>query len=254
MREKRIFKIFLPGLLLALSVLNGCASNKPYHDPQDPYERYNRAVFKFNIAVDKKVYRPVARAYIKVVPAPINRRVTNFFSNIGDITHVGNDVLQGNLGLALSDTWRVIFNTTLGVGGLFDVATHLGLPKHTQDFGLTLAKWGYRNSAYFLVPFLGPGTVRDQFSSLIDYQYISVYPYIDPTTTRYGLYTLYLVDQRAALLPADNLIDSAFDPYVFVRNAYLQRRDYQIEQTINKHGAIGELDSESSGISSIGIN
>ena len=222
-------------LLVATISITSCASGR------DPYEGYNRKVFALKMGIDKVIYRPAAKVYDTVLPTPVHRGVSNVFSNIRDITAVANDILQANPRLTLSDAWRVLVNSTLGVLGLFDVASHIGLPKHQQDFGLTLAKWGVRKTPYMVVPFFGPSTLRDSIGFIVDYQLLSPWPHVRPLKVRYLLYAVDLIDQRAALLPTDKLVKQAFDPYIFVRNAYLQRRSKQINEIV--HGQHVETDT-----------
>lgn len=234
MEIKKITKLSLVTFIILL--ITGCASTKAT-DPADPYERYNRAIFKFNYVLDKAIYRPVAKGYDKVTPRPVKRGVTNVFSNINDISNVPNDLLQVNFKWMFEDTGRVLVNSTIGIGGIFDVAKHMGLPKHNQDFGLTMAKWGVRKSPYFLLPFFGPGTARDQFAFFVNYQLLSIWPYINPLWVRYSIYGVKLINDRAQWLAADKLVDEAFDPYVFVRDAYLQHRNMQIQAILHPNGA-----------------
>jgi phospholipid-binding lipoprotein MlaA len=210
-------------LVLTLTLtLVGCAT-------VDPLEPVNRKIFCFNMALDHVIFRPIARAYDTVVPARVACGIGNFFDNIDDVTNVANNVLQLKFYDAWSDVWRIAFNSTIGVFGLFDVATCAGLPKHHQDFGLTLARYGYAHSIYLMVPLFGPTTIRDSIGWTVDWRYLSVWPYIEPNSLRYGLYGLRLVHKRALLLAADKLIDESLDPYVFVRDAYLQKRDCEVK-------------------------
>ncbi len=213
---------------MVLLMLVGCATNPT--NPQDPYEGFNRKVFTFNEVADKYAILPVVRGYDDITPDVVQTSINNVFSNLGDIPTVGNDLLQGHVGWAIADTWRFIFNTTIGIGGIFDVASHFGLKDRNQDFGLTLAKWGAKKSPYIVFPFLGPMTVRDGVGAFSEYMLMTVYPLIRPYYIRWGVLSFYYVHLRAELLPAQDLIEQAFDPYVFVRDAYLQRREYLIEQ------------------------
>lgn len=221
----------------SLLLLTGCASNSAAHiDPKDPYEGFNRKVFKFNMTLDRSIFRPVAKAYKTVVPSPIALGINNAYENFGEINTIANDILQGNLYYTLNDTWRFAINSTLGIFGLFDVASHIGLAKHTQDFGITLAHWGIApESAYLMLPFFGPSTIRDTISMPVDYNYLSAWTHIQPKRDRTNLYLFRALVKRTALLPADKLIDRSFDPYIFVRNAYLQRRAHLVEQSHAKH-------------------
>lgn len=218
-RIKIINGFFL--LILCLG-LGGCACT-------DPLEPVNRQIFAFNMVLDRAIFRPVARAYDKAVPPFVACRIGNFFDNLDDLTNIANNTLQFKLLDAWSDTWRFAFNTTFGLFGLFDVATCAGLPKHHQDFGLTLARYGFVCSTYLMIPFFGPSTIRDTIGWAVDWRYLSIWPYIEPQSLRYGLYGLRLIHKRACLLAADQLIDESLDPYVFVRDAYLQKRDCDIK-------------------------
>lgn len=208
--------------LSLILLLTGCAC-------VDPLEPLNRKIFAFNMALDRGVFRPVAKAYDKALPPFVICRIGNFFDNIDDISNIANNALQFKLLDAWSDCWRFAFNTTFGFFGFFDVASCAGLPKHHQDFGLTLARYGFVNSTYLMVPFFGPTTLRDTIGWAVDWRYLSIWPYIEPTSLRYGLYGLRLVHKRACLLAADPLIDDAIDPYIFVRDAYLQKRECDIK-------------------------
>lgn len=214
-------------------VLSGCAclnTPEPEKETIDPYESVNRAVFKFNKNADKYVIKPVATAYIKTLPETIQPRVSSFFDNLRDITTSANDLLQGKFGQFAHDASRLVVNSTVGILGMFDPATHLGLEKHKEDFGQTLAVWGYENSAYLVLPFLGPSTVRDTAGITVDFYGLSIWPLLDEsTTTRRLLVGLDLLDIRAQQLKNENIITSlAVDEYVFMRDAYLQRRQYLI--------------------------
>jgi phospholipid-binding lipoprotein MlaA len=215
-------------VLLLISILGGCATlpnGKP--DPSDRFERVNRSVYKFNTALDHAVLRPVARTYVKITPTPVRRCVTNFFSNFEYPVTIVNDVLQGKFRDGASDVGRFGVNTVVGIGGLFDPASRWGLPKHDEDFGQTLGKWGVPPGPYLMLPLLGPSTVRDAPARLVDH-YASPTAYISDTNVTIGLFLAGAVDTRARLLDTDALRESAFDPYAFLRNAWLQHRDYLV--------------------------
>lgn len=200
----------------------------------DPYESFNRPVFHFNETLDKYIMKPIATGYNTIMPRPLNQGVHNFFNNIGTLPTLANDLLQFNFYQAANDTWRILINTTVGVGGLFDVASRIGLKYYSNDFGLTMAAWGYENSNYLVLPFFGPSTPRDGIGLPVDYFAFSLYPYIYPQSTRFQMYGLGVVDRRAQLLKFQEVLDEAsLDKYVFVRNAYMQRRAHQIEE--NQH-------------------
>lgn len=200
----------------------------------DPYEKFNRHIFSFNDALDTYFLVPVSKFYNKVMPKPLNRGIYNAFSNLNNFPTISNDLLQGNFYQATSDSWRFFINSTAGAGGLFDVASNMGLDPNTEDFGLTLARWGYTDSSYLVIPFLGPSTVRDAAGLPVDYFLFSPYNYIQDSRTRYTLYALNIVSKRAQLLQYQNLYNQiALDRYAFIRNAYLQQRSSAIDR--NQH-------------------
>ena len=204
----------------------------------DPWEPMNRRVHAFNLAVDRAVMRPVARAYATVVPAPVRAGVGNFFDNLGAPVAFANLLLQGRPGEALETLGRFLVNTTVGIGGLFDPAGKaLKMHRHSADFGRTFARWGWRESRYLELPFLGPSTLRDAFGKAGDYE-LSPLTYIEKDRTRVSLQALQAVDLRAGLLSLDALRQSAPDEYVLTRDAWLARRRYLIESD-RKHGDEG---------------
>lgn len=194
-------------------------------------EKYNRNTTRMNDKLDKYIAKPVATFYNKVMPKPLNKMIDNFFGNIRMIPTVINDVLQGNFYQASSDSWRLAVNTTVGIGGLYDPAQDMGLEENYEDFGLTMAKWGWDDSAYFVLPIFGPDTIRGAIGDVITYQYMSVYPYIRPFSARLAFYTWHLLNERAQLLKYQTLMDTAaIDQYVFIRDAYLQRQAYLVRR------------------------
>jgi len=199
---------------------------------KDPHEKFNRAMFGFNEVLDKIVLKPVAMLYTNIVPKPLAKGISNIYANIDTIPTVLNDVLQGNFYQGTSDAWRFILNTTIGVGGFFDVASNMGLEPNTEDFGLTLARWGYTDSTYLVLPFIGPTTFRDGVIGWpVNYYFLSIYPYINPTNVRYTIYGVGVISKRADLLHFQGTIEQlAFDRYLFMRDAYSQRRKYQIQR------------------------
>ncbi len=197
----------------------------------DPYEGFNRHVYQFNKTFDYYLLKPAATVYKSVLPNPVIKGIGNFFCNLNQIPVIGNDLLQGQFYQATGDSWRLLINSTAGLLGFFDVAGQIGLPKHSQDFGLTLAKWGYHSSNYLVLPFFGPSTVRDAVGLTVDYNALSVYPYVNPKRDRYVLLGTNTVNQRANMLNFDNVLQqAALDEYTFVRNAYLQKRSYKIQK------------------------
>jgi len=207
-------------------------SQQPGAQPEvkDPYQDYNRSIYKINNKLDEVIAKPVATFYQKIMPKPLYNMVNNFFNNISNIPTVINDVLQGNLYQADSDSWRFVINSTIGIGGFFDVAQHTGLEYNYEDFGLTLAQWGWTDSSYFVLPIYGPNTIRGTIGKPITY-YMSIFPYIKNWRIQWGLYALYLINERAQLLQYQNVMDNAaLDPYIFTRDAYLQRQAYLIQR------------------------
>lgn len=199
----------------------------------DPYEKFNRAMFQFNEDLDHIVLKPIAKTYNAVMPGPANTAVGNIFNNLTEIPTVINDLLQFNFYQATSDSWRFVINSTVGVGGILDVAKKTGLSRHYEDVGLTLAKWGWKNSNYFVIPFLGASTIRDGIS-LIPYYYITVYPYIKDWRSRYAILAWRAIDIRAELLRFEKVYEAAaIDRYVLMRSAYFQRRKHLINQNNN---------------------
>lgn len=192
----------------------------------DPWQGFNRAMFGFNDAVDRWTLKPLARTYKFVMPDPLELGVSNIFSNVMEVPNTINGVLQGDLKGAAYDTGRLLVNTTIGIGGLLDVAQHMNLPADTpEDFGQTLAVWGVKNGPYLVLPLLGPSTLRDGFGKPVDF-YTSPTAYIDHVPTANTVRALSLVDTRAGLLELEKSITG--DRYIFVRDVYLQRREFLI--------------------------
>lgn len=208
---------------LALALLQGCATG-PNANPADPLEPFNRAMFNFNDGVDRALVKPVATAYRDVTPAPIRTAVNSFFGNISDVWSMVNNVLQAKPVEASDSLFRVTVNTLWGLGGIFDVASDLGIPKHSEDFGQTLGYWGVASGPYVVLPLLGPSTVRDSVGSLVDVQGDLVSRTND-VSVRNSMIALRAVDLRANLLGTGALLDeAALDKYSFTRDVYLQRR------------------------------
>jgi phospholipid-binding lipoprotein MlaA len=192
----------------------------------DPWQGFNRKIFAFNEFADRWVMKPVAKGYQKVTPSIVRRGIGNFFSNLTYPLVAVNQFLQGKFTLGASDTGRFIVNTTLGIGGLFDPASGAGLQAHDEDFGQTFAKWGIHAGPYLVLPFLGPSTVRDGFGSAVNFYAQPVRYLVDDEKTRYGMTALYFIETRASLLDTEQFIGG--DRYIFIRDAYLQRRDFLI--------------------------
>lgn len=217
--SKRIGQL---GLAAGAAVfLAGCATSG---NPKDPIEGFNRAMYSVHDGIDTVIMKPVATGYDAVLPSPVRTGVTNFFSNIGDIMISVNNLLQGKVADAGSDLGRVAINTTLGIGGLFDVATSEGIPKHDEDFGQTFGRWGVSEGAYVFIPILGPRTARDTVGVAIDL-WADPLNQVDDVAVRNSLWALRAVNTRANLLPADKVIEeAALDKYSYIRDAYLQNR------------------------------
>ncbi len=237
-------------IIFALSV-GGCVTLPPNSKraPQDPWESWNRGVYKVNDVMDRAIAKPVTRAYIKVVPQPIRTGVSNFFDNLTTPTVMVNDALQGKFLAAGNDLGRFLFNSTVGLGGFLDPATHAGMAKNNEDFGQTLGHWGVGPGPFVELPLLGPSDLRDAPSRLVD-TYSNPQWLIRNAYVKWGLYTVNLVDSRMRLLSLDETIQNAFDPYAFVRDAYLQRRAYLVsdgkvkEETLEDPGADTDTDQE----------
>ena len=214
-----VFRLFTLSILLLASLLSsGCASN----NPKDPFEGYNRGMYKFNDTLDKAVVKPVAQGYKAVVPEPARKMVHNFFSNIDDIFVTANDLLQFKFAQAASDFTRVWVNSIFGIFGLFDVAH--SLEKHNEDFGQTLGHWGVSSGPYIVLPLLGSSTLRDGSGMAVD-SYYGVIENIEDIPVRNSLYVTGKLDQRVQLLDAEAIIeDTVVDRYSFIRDAYLMRR------------------------------
>lgn len=229
MNLKKLFLLFIVSHLLV-----GCATVKGPADPRDPLESYNRAVFEFNDGVDRYFLKPVAKGYDAVTPAPVQKGVSNFFGNLGDVITIFNDLLQFKVVQFASDTGRFLINSTLGLGGLIDWASDMGLEKHHEDFGQTLGYWGVPEGPYFVIPFIGPSTIRDTAGEIADTaEFDPIWREIHdgfPTTARdentaWSLRAGKAIDTRASLLKAEKILDeAALDRYSFIREAYLQKR------------------------------
>ena len=212
---------------LLVSLLAGCATTN-MGTPGDPLERMNRATYRFNTAVDRAVLKPVATGYRKYVPELIRNGIDNVLENLAFPTTIVNDLLQLKIKDTLIDLGRFTVNTTLGIGGILDPASHIGIPLNDEDFGQTLGRWGVPPGPYLELPFLGPSTLRDGPSFYVDMQTdLRITLDLDPTV-EWGLVGLSFVNRRAELLPFDASFDSAYDRYAFIRNAWLQRREYQV--------------------------
>jgi phospholipid-binding lipoprotein MlaA len=212
------------GILTVTLILSGCATT----NPKDPFEGFNRVMFNFNDTVDQAAVKPAAQVY-SALPTFLQTGVGNFFGNLGDVSTAINNFLQGKPADGLSDVMRVAVNSTMGLGGLLDIGTEAGLPKHKEDFGQTLGKWGVKSGPYIVLPLLGSSTLRDTAALPLDFQADPWWHYTRPVHVRNLGAALRAIDQRAAVLEASNLIEeAALDRYVFVRDAYMQRRESKV--------------------------
>jgi phospholipid-binding lipoprotein MlaA len=218
----------LSGVLAPLALLlAGCATTAASRSPHDPLEPLNRGVYRFNDALDRAVARPVAKAYHDHVPNPVRSGISNAIDNLAYPTTIVNDLLQAKWRAALNDIGRFLLNSTLGLGGLFDPASKEGLDKNDEDFGQTLGKWGVPSGPYLVLPFFGPSSLRDG-PMIYPERYTDLRGYLGDWETKWALIGVGALDTRSELLSVDQVLRNAYDPYLFTRDAYLQRREYQV--------------------------
>jgi phospholipid-binding lipoprotein MlaA len=219
-------RILLAAALVVLA--SGCATVSGPPNPVDPWEGYNRSAYAFNDAIDKAVLKPVAQSYVAGVPEFAQEGVSNFFENLQDLGTGLNNLLQGKAAEGASDLARFGVNSVFGIAGLWDLATPMGLEKHNEDFGQTLGAWGVPSGPYFIIPFLGPSTLRDAPARYVDPSF-AYNRGIDQVAVRNSLYALDIVRTRAGLLKAERIVDeAALDKYSFTRDAWLQRRRHLV--------------------------
>lgn len=217
-------KRFLVGLTLVVGMAGGAIAEE-YENPSDPWEGYNRGVFAINEALDMVIAKPIAKAYEFIIPEPIRILVTNVFSNISDVVIGINDLLQGRGEQAFNDFGRVVINTTLGFGGLFDVAGNAGWYKSTNDFGVTFGRWGAPSGPYFVLPILGPSNIRDTFGWAADIAASPLSIVVTDPTAFWTAWGVNYVNTRANLFPAEKIIEeAATDKYSYLRDAFMQNR------------------------------
>jgi len=219
-------KIWALNVLLACSILvGGCATGPNSHDPLEPM---NRKIYQFNETVDQIVIRPVGKAYTSFVPSLVRTGVRNVFTNLGVINTTFNDLLQLKIRNVPVGIARFTSNLILGVGGMFDVASEIGIPYYKEDFGQTLGHWGLESGPYLVLPLLGPSTIRDGAAKPFDF-YLDPVSHIGDDSTKWNFTGLRIIDTRSKYLgSADLLSKSALDQYSFIRDTWLQRREYQI--------------------------
>lgn len=229
-------------ILLCLPLLHACAT--PGQHPNDPYESINRKIYAFNVELDERFLKPTAKIYAKVIPEKARAGINNAYNNVNLLPTVANDILQAKGNAVIKDTWRFLINSTLGVAGIFDPASTFGLPPHSNDLGLTFAQWGDKHSPYIMLPFLGPSTIRDGMGMLFDYTFFTPYPYLPYDSLIYGLMALRYVDLRSQMFDTEKLMQDAIDKYAFMRDAYLQHRDFLIRGEQPDDGALYVDDTE----------
>ena len=220
-------------LLSLVAGMVGCASIPAGVEPSphDPWEPFNRSVFEFNEGLDTYLLKPVVAGYRFVLPEFVRDGIYNFFSNYSDIYTALQNLLQGKPDYAFSDLMRVVVNTTFGLGGLIDMATPGGLPKHKEDWGQTFGVWGIPSGPYVVLPFFGPSNVRDTFGTAADLESDYLFRLLPDVALRNSLTGLRVVNARNTYYEAGDLLDgAAIDKYSFVRDAYIQRRQYQINE------------------------
>ena len=222
-------------MALILLALAGCASTEAAKSNGDPYENVNRKVYSFNDKLDKNFFEPVAKKYAQYTPSPVRSGITNFFDNTGYLNTIANDLLQGKISQTAHDSGRFLVNSTIGIGGLFDPATSMGLKQNSEDLGQTFGKWGMPTGPYLVIPFIGVSNLRDGIGN-------AIYSSLDPVwashvPTRNVAFSLRMVSRRAGSLDASAAIDdAALDKYQFVRDAYLQRRRSMVDDDLNRAG------------------
>ena len=231
-------------LLILLLATTGCATTSKLSgdfNPDDPYEKSNRKVFEFNNKIDKLFLRPVTDFYDKATPEFAQTSITNFFANLDDIRISINNLLQGNVVESMSDITRFFINSIFGLGGFFDVASEMGLEKHSEDFGQTLGKWGAKPGPYLMLPFLGPSTTRDAFTFVGDTALAPALS-LDDNAARLGLISLDLINTYSAFTGIADI--ESKDQYAFLRDAYLERRKYEINDGLSEEDLSNDEDFE----------
>jgi phospholipid-binding lipoprotein MlaA len=228
-KKSRILAWFGAGLSVALA---GCATNVTHpYEPQDPVQSFNRAAFAFNDQFDTIILKPVAKGYQTVIPTFVQNRVNDFFWNLTDITSTANNALQFKPTSMFYSGMRFVINSTFGVFGLFDVAGDVGMVRKENDFGTTLAVWGVTSSPYLVVPFIGSTNFRDGIGMGVDLFGLSIWPFVHDRTLRNILWGVDYVRIRANMLKTEGVVQAgALDKYTFVRDAYFQYRQAQLEQ------------------------
>ena len=216
-------------ILLLIIFNTGCTTLDGPENPDDPFEGFNRSMYSFNETLDEYAMKPIAKGYQAITPDAVDRGITNFFNNLGDVLVLINDLLQLKLDDAAATSARIVFNSTFGLLGIMDVATDFGIPKHEEDFGQTLGYWGVDSGPYLVLPFFGPSSVRDGIGFVVDNSELDLIYDDMEMRDEYGMLSVYYIDKRADLLKAKDIVDeTAPDPYAFIRDAWVQRRQNQV--------------------------
>lgn len=227
--------------IAAAVLLAGCAT-APSSDARDPFEPFNRTIEEFNHGVDQAVLKPAAKGYEKAVPGVVRQGVSNFFANLGDVWSAANTAMQGSLSGTAQNLMRFAVNTVFGLGGVIDIASDAGMERHKTDFGTTLARWGVGSGPYIVLPLLGPSSLRDTVALPVDLLGDPLRP-VSPALDRNLLVGTRVVDGRARALLLDPVLDSAFDRYTFMRDAYLQHRS-SLAGSAEERDVLGALDND----------
>lgn len=241
--QRKLYR-YLLAVLLALTLV-GCATTQRVADEEeDALEPYNRTMFAMNEGLDKALLKPAAQAYQRILPDPVIASIGNFFSNLHDVVVLGNDLLQADLPRAARTSSRLVFNSTFGILGLFDVANRMELPKQHNDFGATLARWGVGEGPFIVLPLLGATTLRDSVGLVGDYFIHPVTWAVDSSAASWSLWGVDLVQRRASWLHVDRAFaDAQIDPYTFQRSAYLQKRRAMTGDAADNAPKFDELDT-----------
>ena len=230
MSKRGKFNLRIVFVMLLILFFSGCASTQYVDNERDPWQGFNRSVYSFNDGLDRAVLKPAAKGYQAITPDFVEQGVRNFFSNLDDVSVAVNNLLQGKVGNAISDVGRILVNSTIGVLGLFDVASPMGMRKHDEDFGQTLGKWGAGPGPYIMLPFFGPSTLRDSPSVVVDRILLNPLTYVElKTGERIAVIALDTVSVRAELLSLEESVDEiSTDKYAFIRDVYLDRREFLV--------------------------
>ena len=221
-------------ILISISALISISSCGPINTGNDkdidPYKATNKEIFKLNQSLDKHIIKPIAQVYDYLIPDEMETRISMFFSNLGEISVVSNDLLQAKFYAAANDTTRFLINSSFGMFGLFDMATENGFPKHHQNFAITLNDWGFKNSPYIVMPIFGSSTMIDSLSIPVESLVLSPMVYVKTNSLITPLYVIDKINFRATIMPYDNLVADSFDPYIMARNVFLQKRQQRISE------------------------